>query len=577
MRHRLRLAPLLLGSLCVLTVLRPAARAEDGMGGATAPEGSTREFPEHNFKWTVPAKWEFADPVEADKAAGYVVTAKRVVSPGVEVTGYVLVRDAGGVSVDANLQQVRDNKSRKLTDVDAKIETAAWAGAEQGHVLRILGKAENKGVVASLVYGGIVSGKYHQLDLRSVNGANHEIEAEIAAAAKGYHFFAGAKADEDPAPAPGAEPGAGDGFKRRFEKLGLTWTLPKAPEPTEPPPGSDQKEPSKYDVGWGTEGKQDIAPLEKGLAAVAVLGKDGAAAVTITLELPDTPADMSSLDLIKEEGHFEKVKDNFDGAPMPNVDSETHLGNALASSRTFAGKGKDGRPLWIRFYATTIKRQVYLSAVTAHERAEVTNKDWIKAALDGLHWDDTKSGVRGPYVTPFPTASENRGSGWQDFDKKAPFKQSGVSLTKTPAFGRLKFVATDDPYKTWVFGAEARAPEGLVFVGIRRFDAKAFQTQKKEPDSLIDDFENDWKNGMEEPKTRPKSEKQNKKPGSFRGGQGSAYDFTGAKEGNPVVEHGWVVKSGQNVYWVRVQFVGKDAEKALGDEWDGLMKTIKFE
>jgi len=574
MRHRLRLAPLLLGSLSALAVLRPAARAEDGLGGATAPEGSTREFPEHNFKWTVPAKWEFADPAEADKSAGFVVTARRVVSPGVEVTGYVLVRDAGGASVDANLQQVRDNKSRKLTDVDAKIESVGWAGAEQGHVLRILGKAENKGVVASLVYGGIVSGKYHQLDLRSANGANHEIEGEIAAAAKGYRFLAGAKAADDPAP--GAQPGTDDALKRRFEKLALTWTLPKAPEPTEPPPGSDQKEPSKYDVGFGTEGNKDIALLESGLAGVGVLNRDGAAAVVILLELPKAKADVSSLDVIKNEGNFDGAKEMFEGVPFPAMDADTHLGNALASSRTMSGKGKDGRPLWFRWYATTIRKQLYLARVEAHDRAEITNKDWIKAALDGLHWDDTKSGVRGPYVTPFSTASENRGTDWQDFDKKAPFEHSTFSLTKPPAFGRLKFVATDDPFKTWVFAGEARAPEGLVFVGIRRFDAKAFQTQKKEPDSLIDDFENEWKNGMDEPKTRPKSEKQNKKADSFRGGKGSSYDFSGTKEGNPVVEHGWVVKSGQNVFWVRAQFVGKDAEKPLTDDWEALMKSIKF-
>lgn len=578
MRHRLRPRPLWFGSLAALSVLAGPwmpARAEDGAPGATAPESSTREFPEHNFKWTVPAKWTFGEPAEADKSAGFVVTATRVVSPGVEVRGYALVRDAGGASVESNLQQVRDNKSRKLTDIDAKIESVGWSGAEQAHVLKILGKAENKGVVSSRVYAGIVSGKYHQLDLRSVNGAHHEVEGEIAEAAKGYQFLTGAKADEEPAP--GAEPAAENPLQRRFEKLGLTWTLPKPPEPTEPPPGSESKEPSTYAVGFTSEGNKDIAPLESGLCSVGVLNKDGGAAIVVVLELPKAKADVSSLEVIKNEGNFDGAKERFEGSPVPAMDGETHLGNALASSRTMSGKDKEGRPLWIRWYATTIKKQLYLARVEAHDRAETTQKDWMKGALDGIRWDDTTSGVRGPYVTPFSSASEKRGTDWIDFEKKMPFKHSTVGLTKPATFGRLKYVATDDAFKPWVFAGEAREPGGLLFVGILRFDAKAFQQQKKEPETLIDDFENDWKNAIDEPKTRPKSEKQNKRPDTFRTGKGAGYDFSGVKEGNPIVEHGWVVKAGQNVFWVRAQFVGKEAETLLKDDWEALMKTIKFE
>ena len=587
MRHRLRFAPLLSGCasvLALLAVLRAPARADDGMGAPEAPAPTTREFPEQNFAWTVPAKWTFSDPTDSDKAAGYVVLAKRTVGPSVEVSGYVVIRDAGGVSVEANLQQVKENKSKRLTDIVAKVEKAPWGGAEQAHVLTLVGKAENKSVLASKVFAGIVSGKYHQLELRSANGASQEegISAEIEAAAKGYHFLAGAKPDEEPAPGAGGDPAGANPLMRAFPKFGLTWTLPKAPEPTPPPPGSDEgKQPTTYAVGWGTEGKLDMGPQEDGILSVGILQADGAAAILVVLTLPKSTGpgsdDPSASGAIQNEENFKNVKDNFDGTPIPAVDMETHIGNALASSRTMSGKSKEGKPLWIRIYATTIKKQLYFVHVEARDRAEVVQRDWLKAALDGLKWEQPSTGVRGPYAAPFPTASDNRGSGWADFNKKAPFKSSAISLTKPPTFGQLRLDLTNPALKGWAYAAETRKPGGLLFVGFMRLDLKAFTQDKKEPESLIDDLETEWKNTIEEPKTRPKSEKKNKDPDSFRGAKGASYVFSGTKEGNPVLERGWVVKSGQSVILVRTQYVGKDAETLLKEDWEALMKTIKFD
>ena len=74
--------------------------------------------------------------------------------------------------------------------------------------------------------------------------------------------------------------------------------------------------------------------------------------------------------------------------------------------------------------------------------------------------------------------------------------------------------------------------------------------------------------------------KANKTQASFSGGKGFAYQFEGTGEGQPVVEQGWIVTAGKNVYWVRAQFAGKDALNAGEDGLDGIFleaRTIGLE
>lgn len=557
-------------AVSLLLSLRAPARADEAAGAEPAAP-VTKEFKDKNFSVTLPVGWQPADPSEADKANGFVMTARRVVKAGVEATAYVLVRDAGGASVQANLTQVKDNKTRSLKDVQAKEDAVRWAGAQDAHMLKILGKAENGSTIAWFVYAGVVDGKYTQLDVRAVNGAHHDIGPEIDSVIQGFHFLAGAKAEEDGAPAPVA-PAAG--LSKRFEKQGITWTLPKPPETPNPE--------DKRTWGWRAEGNVDLALNDAGRLATASLDDAGQTVILIAFEMPKSSGgvmDQNPIDSIKNDGNFKQFSEDFDGTPIPNIDEDTKIGNVRGGSRSLTGKNKDGRPLYRRVYAVGRRKQLYWLIVTALDKAEQTQKEWLKDAIGGLNWDDTAQGLRAPWVVPFRDVSEGRGSEWLEVNEKKPFASSAVKLVKPATFARIKFTATEQPFAKWVYAAEERKPDVYCFVGIEKYDAAQFSSQKppKEFDTLVDDHESKWKNEMGDPVTRPKSEKSNRSPTTFQGAKGFTYDFTGTKNGIPFVEHGWVVKAGPNIVWVHVQFGGKDAEKALGDDWNALKKSIKFD
>ncbi len=549
-----------------------------------ADGGQTKEFTAQNFKMTVPEGWTFIEPAAADKEFGYVTVVKRVVSPGVEVSAWVLVRDAGGSgSVTSMFAQVKENKQKALSDTKVEEHDVSWSGAGSSRMMKIVGKASNGSVIASYIYAGIVAGKYHQLELKCTNGAHAEIAAEVEAVAKGYRFLAGAAADEDPAPPapggdapPGDTPAPADPRVRRLEGLGLTWTLPKeykAPEIRNPQEGTSRQPEAKW--GWASEGKPGIKKGEQGLVSIAGLVVDDETVATVRLLVQPERPGATPQGIVRNEQNFEDDAKNFKGSAIPNIDDDCVIGNWRGASRSLKGENQaTGKPLFLKFYFAVLKGVVYQLVVIADDKAEQTHDKWIKATVQGLVWDDTNEGVRGPWVTPFPSYTAVRTDGMKVTKKNEPFTHSTLSMTFQPEWLRLKFSATDQGFDTYVTAAETRAQDAYAFVSVQRFPAEAFVRQKKEPESLIDDHEGTWSNEMSTPKTREKD--KNKKPSSFKGGKGASYEFTGTKDGQPFIERGWVVKSGQNVFWVKIQLGGKAGESALGGLAKKLVDSIKF-
>ena len=584
MRHRPSPSASLLVLLlaCVATLVGPRPVRADGE--------QTKEFTAENFKMTVPAGWTFQEPAAADREFGYVTVVKRVVSPGVEVSAWVLVRDAGGSgSVTSMFAQVKENKQKALADTKVEEHDVSWSGAGSSRMMKIVGKAANGSVIASYIYAGIVSGKYHQLELKCTNGAHAEIAAEVEAVAKGYRFLAGAVADEDPAPPapggdappgdapPGDTPAAADPRVRRMDGLGLTWTLPKeykAPEIRNPQDGTSRQPEAKW--GFGSEGKPGIKKGEQGLVCLAGLVVDDETVVTVRVIVQKEQPGATPQGFVRNEGNFEDDAKNFKGSAIPNIDDDCTIGNWRGASRSLKGVSQaTDKPLFLKFYFAVLKGVVYQIVVIADDKAEQTHDKWIKATVQGLVWDDTNEGVRGPWVTPFPSYTAVRTDGMKVSKKNEPFSHSTMSMTLQPEWIRLKFSATVQGFETYVTAAETRAQDAYAFVSVQKFPADAFTRQKKEPESLIDDHEGAWSNEMSDPKTR-ENPKTNKKPSSFKGGKGASYEFSGTKDGQPFVERGWVVKSGQNVFWVKIQLGGKAGDSTLGPLAKKLVDSIKF-
>lgn len=560
----------------LLGFLRAPARAEDGgEAPAASPEGPTKTDADHDFEWKLPHGWELLDPSESDTQAGFVAKAKRVVSQGVEVTAYVLVRDASGIDLAAATAEVTANKKKALPDAAVAQETVSWAGASDAVALRVAGKSSNGSSVVWFVRAAIVAGRYHQLDVRSVNGAHADVAGEIDAVIAGYKTSAGGGEAPTDGSGGGDATGAKSRFSRRYEKLGVTWKLPEGGT-KELPPVKEGDEARKFEWGFTGAGKGDRDRGDAGLVGMAALLLNGAPCIEVQfLTLKANTSDPEPASLIRNEGNFDNLKQNFDGEPIPKTDEDTKLGNARGAYREMSGKSRqDGRPLWIRVYMTTLQKTLFQVVVVAYDGWEQKERDWMKGALDGFAWDDATVGIRGPLVAPFSTASGPR-SEWVDLDKKKPFK-GAATFNKPVGMGELKRSADQ---KGWLFAGEVRKGEAYLFVGIQRFDSAQFKggNPPRGPESLIDDFEGEWKNNVDEPVTRPKSEKINKKPDAFRGAKGHSYEFSGKKGGFPFVENGWVVTAGKNTFWVRAQFGGKDAEKLLTGDWKDFAGSIRFE
>lgn len=582
MRHRLSPS----GSLLFLALALGAALV--GSRVARADGEQTKEFTAQNFKMTVPQGWTFLEPAAADREFGYVTVVKRVVSPGVEVSAWVLVRDAGGSgSVTSMFAQVKENKQKALADTKVEEHDVPWSGAGSSRMMKIVGKAANGSVIASYIYAGIVSGKYHQLELKCLNGAHAEIAAEVESVAKGYRFLAGAVADEDPAPpAPGGDTPPGDAppgdtppadpRTRRLDGLGITWKLPAAYKPPEirnPQDGTARQPEAKW--GWGSEGKPGMKKGEKGLVTLAGLVIDGETVATVRLVVQPEQPGATAQGFVRNEHNFDDDAKNFKGAAIPNIDDDCVIGNWHGASRSLKGEGEaSGKPLFIKFYFAVLKGVVYQVIVIADDKAEQTHGEWVKAVVQGLAWDDTNEGVRGPWVTSFPSYTGVRTDGMKVAKKNELFTHSTMTMTLQPEWVRLKFSAAESGFETYVTAAETRAQDAYAFVSVQRFNAAQFTQSKKEPESLIDDHEGAWSNELSEPKTREKD--KNKKPGTFKGGKGASYEFKGTKDGQPYVERGWVVKSGQTVFWVKVQLGGKAGESTLGPAAKKLVDSIKF-
>jgi hypothetical protein len=560
MRRLPRFAPLLACAAVVAGVFGSPARAEE--------DARTKSFKDLNFKWTIPEAWAWGELSETEKSSGFVVVARRTVSEGVTASARVRVVDAAGSSLESMLSQIKDTKSKDLEGPLTDEKDVDWAGVPARR-LEVTGKHESGTAVAVEVYGTIASGKFHQLEIRCVNSAETQIRDELNDVAAGYAFLEAPLTGEAAAAPPPQE----------FPQYGLTWSLPK---PTQMPAAKEDEPARVVRWGWGTSPNlQPKAPAgEPALLAIAGIAGEGSSPVVISLQAQKAPVGMTAQGVAEFDQNFTSDLQQFSDVPAPRLDPEADLGNLIAASRTFSGKDKNDppRPLHARFFFTVLKDWLFRVEVWSHEKAEVTHKKQIAEALAGLQWAGVKSGIRGPRVSPFPTYTDVRADAL-DAGKDTNFLHTALTLKKPASFARMKFDATERGASEYQFAAEARKEGAYAFVGIKRWLLTSFTNAKpvKAPESVIDTHEGDWKNEMDDPVTMTqKGGKANKSQEGIAGAKGHFYEFRGTKEKTPYVEKGWVVKDGLNVFQVRVQYGGKDAEAAFGADVKSMLKSLKF-
>ena len=559
-------------------VLALAAVAAIGTGArAVRADGVTsKTYAEKNFKWSLPAGWNLEDAEGDNKQLGYVCVARKDIDPSKRAAAWVLVVDAGKATLDSLLKQAKDNKTSDLDEPDAtppgKVD---WAGVTDARYVQITGKIKGGEVTrAHRVYSAIVDGKLHQLDIRTWNGAEADLMSDLDAVAAGYRVLKGGST-RPTGGGDGAAPEAGevgDGLSARYDKLGLTWTLPAPKDPKE----------GFRNFAITARGPADVVPkadtnIEIGRAELQGEGPQ----VVIEFQIEKANAGGTSKAYINQDRNFEELlKVNFEGNPVPNLDEEVAVGNWRGSMKAFTGKDKANKPLYIRTVFSVLKGTLYVIRVVAHDKGEIPAHTAIGEALAGLKWDDASEGVRGPVVTEFTSVTAVRPDAG-DMGKDTVISKLGTFSVKKPAaFGSIRYIATDAGFVKWATAMESRKTGSYMFFGVEKFSDAQLKnsTPPQTLESLIDEHDGAWKNAVTDPVTlTQKAGKANKTAETFRGAKGFRYEFKGSFEDHPFVERGWIVRSITNVLWIRMQFGGKDAETAFATEAKSLVGSLKID
>jgi hypothetical protein len=355
---------------------------------------------------------------------------------------------------------------------------------------------------------------------------------------------------------------AAEGSAKTFPNLNLVWTLP-----------APSKEEGAGQWVWGGDGNPNLQKQEHGRVASAGFVKDGDVLIEARLNVqPQRPgSDMSGF--IDNQKNFEMLGQNFEGAPTPQTRRDIPVGNWRGGALVATGKGvQTEKPLQYRLYLVFLKGVIYEIHVSAHDNAQRTHDDALEGVMKGLRWVDTEEGVSGPLAATVGPYTEPRG---EDQGTETKLVKGALRVKKPAIFAEL---SPGDP--AWLFAAEARKPKVYAFVGVARYRLPKSQTDPKAPEmeTVVDELESAWKNAVSDPVTRPKSEKTNRGPASFKGAKGYGYEFRGLGLYDvPFVEKGYVVKDSNAVWVIRTQFGGKDAEKALGSDVQALLRSFAFD
>ncbi len=111
------------------------------------------------------------------------------------------------------------------------------------------------------------------------------------------------------------------------------------------------------------------------------------------------------------------------------------------------------------------------------------------------------------------------------------------------------------------FVGEGRSEDGKAYIyfEIRTFRLNIPNTPNPDPEKFIEKRAQDWEAGAGEGASLG-GKKLKFKKGSFGKARGLTYEFTGTLDNEPVIEEGWIVKHKATMLWIKMQYIGKDAD-----------------
>ena len=574
---------------------------------ASADETLTKEVKAANLKWTLPNDgYKWLKVAASDKQAGVVAAAQAL-------DGSVHAMLMTGPSNNLELGERTKEVGQMIAPyagggVTAQKTLDTVFTGHPGTVVVIAGETPQGTVVQIRGYSSLVGKRFYHLILRCFNGSQESRVDELNALRAGVTLFKGQgkqttketfaevgdggaasaggspTGENEPWPAKGPKR---DGNKVTFPGFNLEWTKPEDSPFVWRDPIEDLSKAYSFTKSGASirpvlwwDGQLKREPKEFDPEDVPT--KHSCTGVMHVVQLQFA---WNTQEYVRSPRFEDKMKQTWGLSEL--ISSKTRvrelkkLGNFKGTMVTMRGERKKGDGTIDLVYIETVLRGwmyrwEFAISGFAKDRFKAFQPA-ISAALAGIHFPENNDFAAGPLATEGITLFG--GTRGKNIEKQTKYKRSGLSWSSgaiagsKPGYSKTKGLAFVKPKGIselasnpthLLFAGEGRSADGQNYVYLSVFaEAVArLRHEKKSEETMLDGHAAAWRGGAGDDAKCSKSGKPPfGKAGAWKGEKGLKYTFYGAYGKKPYVEEGYIVKSRQTVYWIRIQTGGPKGAK----------------
>lgn len=558
------------------------------LGLPNLASADTKTFEAQNVKWTLPDDWSWREvPAEAKKN-GYAAMAE---TAGADAALVALASDLTIEEFAPELAQVLRQQLGEATQ--ARTDKAKLSGVD-GIVVRAKGNSNGQDVYGQ-AWAIKAEGRLTVWIVRSVDGAERKKAGSIDAARRGVRLLKGAGAEEEPnSDAPpsfdGDEMSAAGGADAsgNDEITDANW-----PEKGPKREGNVITfEPYNLRVTLPEDTKFKIVGVMKDVAELSDEGRRP----TVALILRHAPSETESVrtlllirkrqgttkpsDLVQNSG-LQQSLGNAIGRPLPGttkIEEDAETDSLRSSWIEMVGRGSEEEDAegykaiqWRGFVNAGWSYSLESEMVGPKRNIADTFRRELDALAEGLAPLTGSSPAAIPLAGAVAASFEARGT---HLDAEKTIKGPRFAFEKPKGTARLRPEAGGIN-----LAVEARSEDGAhaIYMDYSTVKMSELGNAGRTMEDLAKDRGSAWETAAEGMyKLHPREKEDWIKKAAWGRAKGVGWEFSATLDGQPIVEHGFVVKHKQTAYIIRVQFAGENAEKVMGKVYKAWKKKWKW-
>ena len=548
----------------------------------------TKSFEGQNVKWTLPDGWSWSEVPEDAKKSGYLAMAQ---TPGAEAALVALSTDLTIEEFAPELAQVLRQQLGEATE--ARTDKAKLSGLE-GIVVRAKGNANGRALYGQ-AWAIRAEGRLTVLIVISVDGAESKKAGSIDAARRGVRLIKGAGDEEEPS---SEAPPSFDGDEMSSAGGADASGDDEITEADWPEKGPKREgnvitfEPYNLSVTLPEDTKFKIVGVMKDVSQLSDEGRRPTVALVFRHAASDTETVRTLLliskrqgttlpsDLVQNSG-LQQSLGNAIGRPLPGttkIEEDAETDSLRSAWIEMVGRGSEDEDAegykaiqWRGFVNAGWSYSLESEMVGPKRNVADTFRREINALAEGLAPLTGSSPAAIPLAGAVPAAFVGRGT---HLDAEKTIKGPRFEFEKPEGTARLK------PQAAGInLAVEARSEDGAhaIYMDYTTVKMRELSDAGRTMEDLAKDRGSAWETAAEGMyKLHPREKSDWIKKAAWGRAKGVGWEFSATLDGQPIVEHGFVVKYKQTAYIIRVQFAGEDAEKVMGKVYKAWKKKWKW-